>query len=414
MVTLPVRVATYALQGAEPDRVQVLIHADIGSDFRAPRRLSLGYTILDQTGQPVDGRRLESRLPPVMEGVPSALQFAAGASLPPGDYTLRLVAADGDRAGSVDHHFRADLSTTGAVKLSELVVGGPTAIREFLSPTVGYTVSFGSVHGYVEAYGDQAEAVTVKYEIAVGPSTAALISADVPGRLFGDDRMIFTHVMPVRELPPGPYILRALVSVAGKPLKTLTRAFEVAAPAPAATPSPADDSATAPEADSEVFLPVDDQVFVHPFQREEALTPAAQEPFRARLASASKPAFNAAISGLSGRAYPKAEVSLKSAIEPDVDSTAMLAYLGVVYAAAGNDYQAIGAWNTALVDGEAIPQLYAWLTQALLRAHRLGEAQDVLEEANEKWPSDVRFTGALASVYDIREGGRRCCCSNSI
>ena len=162
-----------------------------------------------------------------MNGVPSSLQFAAGSSLAPGDYTLKLAAADGARVGSVEHHFQAKLPETGAVKLSELMAGGPTAVRELLSPTIGYTVAFGSVHGYLEAYGEMAEAVTVKYEIATAPASPALIGADVPGRLFGDDRMIFTHVMPVQQLPSGPYVLRALVSVAGRPLKTLTRPFEV-------------------------------------------------------------------------------------------------------------------------------------------------------------------------------------------
>ena len=136
--------------------------------------MSLGYAILDQNGQEVDARRLDSRLPPVMNGVPSALQFVAGASLAPGDYTLKLAAADGERVGSVEHRFQAKLAESGAVKLSELMSGGPTAIREFLSPTIGYTVSFGSVHGYLEAYGDQAEAVTVKYEIANGVTAPAL------------------------------------------------------------------------------------------------------------------------------------------------------------------------------------------------------------------------------------------------
>jgi hypothetical protein len=407
MAALPVRVATYALQGAEAGKVQVLIHADIGRDFSAPRRLSVGYSILDKNGQEVDTRRLESRLPPVMNGVPSPLQFAAGASLAPGEYTLRLAAADGNRAGSVDHRFRAELSTTGGVNLSELVVGGPTAIREFLSPTVGYTVNFGSVHGYMEAYGDQAEAVTVKYEVAVGPSTAALLSEDVPGRLFGDDRMIFTLVMPVRELPPGPYVMRALVSVAGRPLKTLMRSFEVATlAAPPPTDAPPADSGAAPEADSEIFLPVDDQVFTHPFKRDAALAPAVIEPFRIRLAATAVPAFDAAIAALTSAAYPKAETSLKSAIQPEIDSTPLLAYLGVVYAGAGNDFQAVGAWQTALVAGDEMPQLYDWLSQALLRSHRLGEAQDVLEEANEKWPADPRFTGALASVYATFGRGR--------
>jgi len=34
-----------------------------------------------------------------------------------------------------------------------------------------------------------------------------------------------------------------------------------------------------------------------------------------------------------------------------------------------------------------------------LRRHSLPEAQDILEEAHEKWPSDARFTGSLAAVY---------------
>ena len=59
------------------------------------------------------------------------------------------------------------------MKLSELDRrAARPAVREFLSPTVGYTVSFGSLHGYLEAYGDQADAVTVKYEIADAPGRA--------------------------------------------------------------------------------------------------------------------------------------------------------------------------------------------------------------------------------------------------
>jgi VWFA-related protein len=405
MASLPVRVATFALQGSDAGRVQVLIHADIGRDFKAPRRLALGYSIVDQHGQEVDTRRIESRLLPVMNGEPSALQFAAGASLVPGEYTLRLAAADGERAGSVEHRFRADLSTAGGVKLSELVVGGPTAIREFLSPTVGYTVSFGSVHGYLEAYGDQADAVTVKYEIVAAQGSAALLTADVPGRLFGDDRIIFTHVMAVRELPPGPYVLRALVSLAGRPLTTLSRGFEVAASARAETA--ADDPAAAPaEAAADVFLPVDEQIFARPFSPGEATAPAVLKPFRDRLDGAATQAFETAIAALTAKALPKAESSLKSAVQPDIDSTALLAYLGVVYAEAGMDFQAIGAWHSALVGGENLPQLYAWLSQALLRTHRLAEAQDLLEEANEKFPSDPRFTGPLAAVYATFGRGR--------
>ena len=40
---LPVRVATFALQGPERDKVQLLIHADIGTDYAASKVVSIGY-----------------------------------------------------------------------------------------------------------------------------------------------------------------------------------------------------------------------------------------------------------------------------------------------------------------------------------------------------------------------------------
>jgi VWFA-related protein len=401
---LPLRVTTFALQGPETGKVQMLIHADVGKDFRASRRVSLGYSIVDQTGQQVDARQIENRLPPVMNGVPSALQFAAGASLSPGEYSIRLAAADGDRLGSVEHRFEAKLSDFGGVRLSDLMVGGPAAAREFLSPTIGYTVSFGSLHGYLEAYGEQADAVTVKYEVGTTPTSPALISADVAGRLFGDDRMIFTHVMSVQQLPPDRYVLRAQVSLAGRPLTTLTRPFEVAAASPGAPPP---DTDRAPrDSDGDLFLPVDDETFLRPFRKEDALRPDVVAPFRDRLSGGARDAFDAGIKALSAGDYRKAEASLKSAVQPDVDSTSLFAYLAVVYAAANDPTQAIGAWQTALINGGEMPDIYAWLGQTLVRTRNLPTAQAVLEEANEKWPGDPRFTAPLASVYATFGRGR--------
>jgi VWFA-related protein len=404
MSTLPLRVATFALQGADPGKVQLLIHADVGNDFSTARRVSIGYTILDQNGHEVEAQRLDSRLSPVMNGVPSALQYVSSASLAPGDYTLKLAAADGERIGNVEHRFHAKLAESGAVKLSELMTGGPTAVREFLSPTIGYTVSFGSVHGYLEAYGNQAEAVTVKYEIAASAAAPPLIAADVPGRLFGDDRMIFTLVMPVQQLPPGRYVLRALVSLAARPLKTLTRPFEIAARPPIAVS--VDGASSAADADAAVFLPVDEQAFVRPFQRDEALKPEVVKLFFDRLAPAAQAAFDAGVKALTAGDYRKAEASFKSGVGPDFDSTSLLVYLGAVYAANNDDRQAVGAWQTALFGAGDIPEVYAWLTQGQLRRHSLPDAQEVLEEAHEKWPSDARFTGPLAAVYATFGRGR--------
>src|SRR5262249_33508780 len=65
---LPLRVASFALQGPERDRVQILIHADIGTDYPASKPVSLAYIIVDQNGRMVDNKTTEMRLLPVMTG----------------------------------------------------------------------------------------------------------------------------------------------------------------------------------------------------------------------------------------------------------------------------------------------------------------------------------------------------------
>jgi tetratricopeptide (TPR) repeat protein len=397
LATLPVRLATFALQGPERGKVQMLIHADIGNDYSGPRVVSIAYAIFDRRGQALESHLYSARLQPEVNGVPAALEFAAGASLTAGEYTLKFVAAEGDRAGSVEHPMHAALVDAGGVTLSELMVGGPADLHELLQPTVGFAVNFGVVHGYLEAYGPQAEAVTVKYEIAADAASAPLITANVPGRLAGaDDRMIFTSSMAVPQLPPGRYVLRAQVSAAAKPVKTLSRAFLIVPPAVLMTPAQGTGAASG---DVDLFLPVDEVALARPFVRDDALKPEVLAPFQARVSAITKPAFSAGIAALTARDVRRAEAALKQAVQPDNDSTAALAYLGVLYATTGHEPEAAGAWQTALIDGSDMPQIYEWLAQSMLRTHSLPDARATLEEAVGKWPSDPRFTGPLAQVY---------------
>ena len=46
-----------------------------------------------------------------------------------------------------------------------------------------------------------------------------------------------------------------------------------------------------------------------------------------------------------------------------------------------------------------IPQVYTWLSDALIRLKALGEARPVLEEAVGRWPMDSRFARPLALFY---------------
>ena len=136
---------------------------------------------------------MDQRLAPVLNGVPSALQFTAGASVAPGDYTLKFAAAEGDKAGTVEHTIHAALTEADGVVLSDLTVGGPTDVGEHLRPTIGYTVNFGTVHGYVEAYGDKLEDLTAVFEIAVDAQRACA-SARVRAQSEGGRRALVVHL----------------------------------------------------------------------------------------------------------------------------------------------------------------------------------------------------------------------------
>ena len=393
---LPLRVIVFPLRGPERGKIQLLIHADIGSDYVAAKPVSIGYLLFDAAGRVVDSQSADARIGPIMNGVPSPLQYTAGASVLPGEYTLKLAVAEGDKAGSVEHPIHAALREAGGVSVSDLMVGGPSGDADPLRPTIGYTVSFGAVHAYLEAYASKTDAVHVDYEIAADADGPALIAAKAAARQAGDGRALFAAMVPVPQLPAGRYVMRAVVSNGEEPVATVTRAFEVAPP-PVLMAS-AEGTGAPASVDAELFLPVGDDLLARPFRRDHALASETLKPFRERVPASVRSAFDAGVGMLAAADYPKAEAALKRAIQPEIDSTAPLVYLGVCFASAGHDAEASSVWQTALVNGGDLPQLYEWLGEALLRVHDLGSARTVYEEALGKWPADARFTRPLALV----------------
>jgi VWFA-related protein len=395
---LAIKAIAFAFRGLEPSKVRLLIHAEIGSNYTTPRRLSVAYYVVDKNGKSVDGQVSDVRLAPTA-GVPSPLVFAGGASVDPGEYVVKLAVADDDRVGSVDLPVRASLLDLGGVKLTELIAGGPVPPVNLLRPSVGARVSFGTLHGYLEAYGPDAATLGVRFEVAADERGGALLGADVQGVVVGEERVLFSQQMLVQELPPGSYRLRALVRQGNTLLTSLVRAFEVGAPAALASASSSAPAVSTPGAP--LYLPVEQKDLARPFAREDALNPATLQPFAERVAPTptARAAFDEGIKSLQKRDYKEAEASFKRAIQPDADSTGPLVYLGVTYAASGHDSQAASVWRTAMADGDDIPQLYEWLGDALMRLRSTGEARPILEEASSRWPADVRFTRPLALIY---------------
>jgi VWFA-related protein len=417
MTALPLRVTTFSLRGPEAPKVQVLIHADVGANYSSSRVVSVGWLISDAQGRTVESQVADARLPPVMNGVPSPLQFDAGASLDPGEYTLKLSIAEGDRVGTVEHTVRAGMNDAGPVELSDLIAGGPTDAQETLRPTVGYSINFGSLHGYVEAYGRNASDVSMTYEIAARPDGEAILTADVEPRLAGGERAIFSRIIPVRQLPPGSYVLRAMASTGasgsgnggnggagGKPVKTMLRPFEIAPPPVLMTS--AEGLASGSLMPTDLYLPVGEGMLARGFRRDEMSEGNTLKTFRERVPSSARTSFDAGVASLSKGDYTHAENSFKSAIDIDADATAALVYLAATFAASGHDQEAAGAWQTALIEGSDEPQIYSWLSDALIRTNDLGEARTILLEAVEKWPADPRFAKPLALLYGMFGQGR--------
>ena len=400
---LPLQVATFSLKGPDPTKIQLLIHAAVGADYVSSKVVSFGYMISDPQGKIVDSLGGDVRLPTVMNGVPSPLQYNIGASIPPGAYTLKLAVAEGDRVGTIEHEIRAELIQAAPVQLSELMVGGPTVVRQLDQPTIGDTVAFGGVHGYIEAYGAGANDLKARYEVAAEADSPALLTADVTGRNAGSERTIFSHVLAVRQLPPGRYVLRATIESDAGPVKNLNRGFEISQPK--VLMSSADNGGSGLAAVSEVYLPVSDASFARPFRREDASRPATLQSFRQRVAPEALPAFDSAVSSIASGDFGKAETMLK-AVEPGDDSSPILAYLAAAFAASGHDREAASAWQTALIDGSEFPEIYQWLGDALMRVHDLGQARMILEEASAKWPADERFTKPMALLYATFGQGR--------
>lgn len=396
IAALPLCVTTFSLPEEEAGKLAVLVHADIGTDYAAPRMTTVGYSIVDREGRVVDSRVGEARLPPVMNGVPSALQFTGTVNVPPGEYTLKLAVNEGDRIGTVEHEFRAGVVESGPLRLSDLMVGGPlNGAEDLLQPAVGYTVVFGTVQGYIEVFGEGAAALKTTFELAQSESGEALLTQAVQPRTgSGGTHAVFSQALPVRQLPPGRYYLRAQVLGDRGVVQNYTRAFEVAAPAVLMTS--ADSGAVLSTAD--VFLPVLDTMMSRPFERTSPLGADTLKAFRERVAPGARAAFDNGTAFFSSGDLVKAEASLKSALDTDSENASVLAYLAAVFAAAGRDDQATGAWQTALVDGSDFPDIYAWLADALMRERRMAEARSVLEEAMAKWPGDLRFVRPMALI----------------
>jgi VWFA-related protein len=405
---LTVRVASWAMGDPASGKVRMIVAAEVE---KARGGVTVGFVLADGKGKAVGSNA--QRLPASADAGPQA--FLGTALVEPGEYTLKLAAIDGTgRRGSVEHVAKAALVSAGGLELGDLLVGRPPAPGAVLRPSVDLKADAAGLTARVEMYGKDAERLgkaAVVLEVAEAETGPALLRLSVPSAEAPEGgRRVAQATLPLGLLPPGDYMVRAAVSVGEKPVAGLRRPFHLAHVAGAALRSggiPIEglaptigrfDPADALRPDVVGFF-LDRMGKLIP-----GAPPAAIQAASERARKGQPEAILDALSGttaddprvfflrgigLLAQGQPAAAATqLRGALRLAADLLPAAFYLGACSAASGEDRQAAGAWQTALVSETGHPAVYRLLADALLRVNEPQPALDVLGEAAGRWPDD--------------------------
>jgi hypothetical protein len=147
----------------------------------------------------------------------------AALTAPAGTYRVRVAAVDGSgRTGTADYDLQAQVPRADPLKLSALVLGtqGPGGFAPRLD-FKGESVAIGMVQIYGVPKG-----ATVKMDLDVSPTAdgVALATADTTIMAArADDQRIAFGGFSIDSLQPGDYLMRAVVSLDGKPVGKVVR-----------------------------------------------------------------------------------------------------------------------------------------------------------------------------------------------
>jgi hypothetical protein len=147
----------------------------------------------------------------------------------PGTYRLRVAAVDaGGRTGSVDYELKAEVPRADPLTLSTLVLGTQQAGGGF-APRLEFSAEPIAI-GLLEIYGvPKGGTVAVDLDVATTPEGSALAAAQTtvtPGST--DDMRIAFGGFSIASLAPGDYVMRAVVSLNGKPVGKVVRTLRKA------------------------------------------------------------------------------------------------------------------------------------------------------------------------------------------
>ena len=205
---LPLRVTAYTSAG---DAGKVRILAAVEPIDSGVTLKSLAAAVFDEQGR-LTGQG--SALPAELMTTPVMMAL----DVAPGTYRLRAAAVDSSgRSGAADLNVTAEIVSAGPLRLSGLVLGVSRDGAPF-QPRMHFT-SEPVALGYLEIYGGTAGTqVVAVLEVSTSLNGPAFVTTRLALEATSDPtRFTATGAIPLRGLPPGDYVIRAIVGSEGKP-----------------------------------------------------------------------------------------------------------------------------------------------------------------------------------------------------
>jgi VWFA-related protein len=435
------KLTTYTLRDPASDKLRILLAADIDRSINADSRLALAFMLVDDKGRLVATQIDRDVKTPINPDTKVQTYSGFALSDATGAHTLKIaVVDDRGRRGSVEHTFRASLTSAGQVRATDLLIAEKRPAADGVVPIVGGEITSGVVNNYIELYSDAPEVLqnaTVMFEVAQDEQARALDGA--AGRLqppppdAPPNRRALEGSVPVGLLPPGNYVARAVISIDGRKAGQVARPFRVGRTVTARNTPPA--PATKPGSLRTAPIPFASRT--ERFDRGSVLTPQVVGFFldRMNFGARGEPnagpvieharagRFDEAVQALSARTatvpsvflrglalYSKGDLEgaagkFRETLQLDPEFFPAAFYLGSCYAAGNRDQQAVGAWQMSLVTESDAPFIFTLLGDALLRLKDINHALEILNEASAVWPDNEEVQVRLAATLAM--AGRR-------
>ncbi|HEY2432416.1 MAG TPA: VWA domain-containing protein [Vicinamibacterales bacterium] len=238
---LPLEVATYTTHSLDPDKVGMIIAAQLPPSV-ATAPTDWGYVIIDN-GKVIGGSKVH-----VDAGAASPWLASAKVDIAPGRYRLRaaVVSADG-RVGTLDQPIRVGLRQAGSVYATDLVIGSVDGGR--LQPRARVRQDEAAI-GMIELSSSEPLGETGgEVQIIRGGTATPALRRPLKLRTRDDDKSIVVAeaALDLTTLEPGPYTASAVIQKGGAAIARVSRVFEIvpgevhpaaSAPPTASTPSP--------------------------------------------------------------------------------------------------------------------------------------------------------------------------------